>query len=243
MCSPLTNGTRTDRKPTAESVTLDRPTDNMDLQQLPLEEADIPTYYSIQAKAMAEMGRLLYPRGPPPEAVATSNARTVNTLRKGAASASKFLKIVDANCDEPGRILGVAAWDIVPAKSLTERQAEEAEAAGAEIPPGMDEEFAVPFFKAVRDCRRRYLGGEPYICLQVLATLPEMQGQGVGKKAMQWGLEEARRRGLPIYLESTPVARAFYERMGFKIVGYLEWDGKVEGKEMEFACMVRRTEA
>ena len=61
-------------------------------------------------------------------------------------------------------------------------------------------------------------------CLKLnqLFILPEYQGRGIGGECMARLLEEARAIGLPVRLRALKVnvrAIAFYERLGFAIVG------------------------
>lgn len=66
-----------------------------------------------------------------------------------------------------------------------------------------------------------------------LFTLPEAHRQGVGSKLLQEGLHVADEKGLPVYLESSPLAKPFYLRHGFEEVGRFTIDlGKyTEGGE------------
>jgi hypothetical protein len=47
---------------------------------------------------------------------------------------------------------------------------------------------------------------------------------------VNWGIDEAKRLGMPAYLETTPKGRPLYERCGFAVVDHLvtdfsPWDG------------------
>ncbi|KAH8727008.1 acyl-CoA N-acyltransferase [Phaeosphaeriaceae sp. PMI808] len=67
------------------------------------------------------------------------------------------------------------------------------------------------------DSRRKSLGDEPHWYLAPLFTWPEYQGRGVGKKLLQWAIEQADATEpfTPMYLESAPTARAVYMHCGF----------------------------
>ena len=41
---------------------------------------------------------------------------------------------------------------------------------------------------------------------------------------LQWGIDEARKHGLPLYLDSTPTGHELYKRYGFKDVELLSVD-------------------
>lgn len=61
---------------------------------------------------------------------------------------------------------------------------------------------------------------QPHWHLQLLGTLPERQGQGIGSALLRDFLPDADRRGEPAYLEATTLrSRALYERHGFVCQG------------------------
>ncbi|KAF2022348.1 hypothetical protein BU24DRAFT_417995 [Aaosphaeria arxii CBS 175.79] len=71
------------------------------------------------------------------------------------------------------------------------------------------------------DVRREILAGEKHWYLAPLFTWPEWQGKGVGKRLLDWAIEQADATEpvTPMYLESAPYARAVYMHVGFKPVG------------------------
>lgn len=50
---------------------------------------------------------------------------------------------------------------------------------------------------------------------------PAYQRLGIGMKLMEWGMDRAKRDGIPIILEATPAGQRLYEKAGF--VGYGTW--------------------
>ncbi|KAK1998786.1 acetyltransferase [Colletotrichum falcatum] len=53
--------------------------------------------------------------------------------------------------------------------------------------------------------------------LEMCAVDPRFQGKGVARKLVQWGLEEAERRGgLELLLEASAMGRHVYSKLGFK---------------------------
>ncbi|MEU4361055.1 GNAT family N-acetyltransferase [Promicromonospora sp. NPDC023987] len=57
----------------------------------------------------------------------------------------------------------------------------------------------------------------PHVYLSAMAALPRHRGHGAGAAILRYGLDRARDRGLPVYLEaSTPRNQRFYARHGFQ---------------------------
>ena len=52
--------------------------------------------------------------------------------------------------------------------------------------------------------------------LKLLHTDPKHQGRGAGGMLVRWGVEEARRRGVPAYLESSEAGHSLYRKYGFR---------------------------
>lgn len=87
--------------------------------------------------------------------------------------------------------------------------------------------------------RTDWFKGEPHWYLAPLMTWPGWQGRGVGKKLMEWALEQADRETpvTPLYLESAPHARAVYMHVGFVPIGEYQFERRgprvVRGLEAE----------
>ena len=69
--------------------------------------------------------------------------------------------------------------------------------------------------------REEYFKGEPHWYLASLMTWPEWQGRGIGRLLLDDGIgvAEGESPELPLYLESSDMARAVYRRMGFEPIG------------------------
>jgi predicted N-acetyltransferase YhbS len=68
------------------------------------------------------------------------------------------------------------------------------------------------------------VGGNHCRYLQVLAVDPIIWNRGIGRKLVQWGLDEVDRDSLgpaDVFLEAGLRAEAFYNRLGFET---LRWD-------------------
>lgn len=67
---------------------------------------------------------------------------------------------------------------------------------------------------------------QPHWYLNVLATLPERRGQGLGERLLQPMLARCDTEGLPAHLQSTnPRNRTLYRRVGFVETGEVALDG------------------
>lgn len=56
----------------------------------------------------------------------------------------------------------------------------------------------------------------PLIVCAALCVHPLHQRRGAGTALMQWGLLEAKKVGLPAYLEASIYGRPLYHRLGFR---------------------------
>ncbi|KAL2008274.1 hypothetical protein VTN00DRAFT_8256 [Thermoascus crustaceus] len=64
--------------------------------------------------------------------------------------------------------------------------------------------------------------GREYWYLSTLAVLPAFQHRGIGARLVDWGLELARKEGVPVTLKSTESGYRLYERKGFKEVDAMQ---------------------
>lgn len=71
---------------------------------------------------------------------------------------------------------------------------------------------------------------------------PEYYGQGIGSKLLKWGTNEADKRGVKIWLTSTPQAIPVYQKKGWEITKEHSVDlGKYGGSgTYRRALMVRK---
>ena len=67
---------------------------------------------------------------------------------------------------------------------------------------------------------------EPHWYLTHLAVRPELQGQGLGRRLLDWGIERAGNEAVGVYLETANQDNlAFYASAGFKQVGMIRVHG------------------
>jgi GNAT superfamily N-acetyltransferase len=71
--------------------------------------------------------------------------------------------------------------------------------------------------------------------LDLCAVDPEFQRRGIALKLVQWGLEEAKRRGLEATTEASEMGRHVYAKLGFKPVADVEFiidEDVIKGRTM-----------
>lgn len=77
-----------------------------------------------------------------------------------------------------------------------------------------------------------------------LAVLPEWQGKGVGKRLLEWGLENADKHGLDCWVGVSEAALGFFEKIGWEQVGVEEVDvanwGEEEAKKERVVQCIRK---
>lgn len=133
-----------------------------------------------------------------------------------------WFKAVDA---ETNKIIGFCKWrDFV-------------EDTGPEVmekdlaPPPMDD---IPeynqsnvreFFSKLLDYRRDIMGSRPFYLLEVLVVHPSHQRKGAGKALCQWGIDEADKHGVEVYVEASEMGKGLYEKLGCKPIKTYHWPG------------------
>ncbi|KAK2030655.1 acetyltransferase [Colletotrichum zoysiae] len=150
-----------------------------------------------------------------------------------------FLKAALSDPDQPGRrrIAGMAIWgqmsaveghgDPPPKDLIRELNLE------ATFPGDVAEQrYAAACMGSLHKRREEVIrekaaSDEPAVfVLEMCGVDPRFQGKGIAKKLVQWGLEEAKRRGgLELLLEASAMGRHVYSKLGFKQEGpEIEYD-------------------
>jgi GNAT superfamily N-acetyltransferase len=113
---------------------------------------------------------------------------------------------------------GAAVWAPPGAEPFDDEQEEQFGAALAEL-AGPD----IERFGTLAEVFAQYHPDEPLYYCQFLATVPALQGHGIGSAFLRDMLARADREQMPAYHEATtPRNRALYERHGYHTVGELE---------------------
>ncbi|KAI7971321.1 hypothetical protein EIK77_007375 [Talaromyces pinophilus] len=171
------------------------------------------------------------------DALAEQRIKSHKEVEKSEAQespAKKFFgfKAVD---DTTGEIVGEARWMIYyEDEVLTKSIEEEVEDRINPPMPQMQVQPTAEFVRILSTTKRETLAvpsdsgataesNAPIrlrkrVYLQVLAVHPHHQRKGIGRKLIQWGLDEADRLGLIAYLEATADGARLYEQTGFEKV-------------------------
>ncbi|CAO2648756.1 Nn.00g097050.m01.CDS01 [Neocucurbitaria sp. VM-36] len=192
----------------------------MPLEILPVQESDFADFVRIQIAAFSSGGGitgLLTPNPLPPDYVQNSIGKHLKSWRDEPDV--QYLKVIDT--DLGGKMIAGAKWRINE-KERTEEQIQ------SMLPvPGPDEEGrpgAQDFMRFLNRVRREYMGTKPFYFLHILATDPEHHRRGAGAMLLAWGLRKADSAQLPSFLESSPMGRPLYARMGFEPKHVETWD-------------------
>lgn len=158
-------------------------------------------------------------------------------------------KVVDSDLspseDDPpdncGRTIAISAWSLCNVHVAGGDGKRDDKPTYA--PPELRMDAIASLFGPLHAAQQDIMGTDsPYLMLSSLATHPLHQGRGAASMMLEWGLDEADRRGFAVYLDGTGIAKPLYERNGFGVVKEVEWDRKPwggDGKDRHY-CMVRK---
>lgn len=217
----------------------------MPLKLLPMEESDLAAYENIAWQAFkSDLMGLIYPNGFS-QADMDHGIHWALVQWRRHPDKIKFMKVIDTDlpADDPnGKMVGMSKWKIYSRpRTQEEADAEKAENEEQPWPPGINVPMAEEFFAEVGRIRKEQMGLQAYVLLDMLATLPEHHRRGIGAMHLRWGSEIADELGIPCYLESSPMGRPLYERMGYEVVEDLPFDAKKWGsdRDLPHSCMLR----
>ncbi|KAL7412665.1 hypothetical protein BDY24DRAFT_392295 [Mrakia frigida] len=104
----------------------------------------------------------------------------------------------------------------------------------------MDLGFAEKFGAELDRVRKEWSKGRRHWYLSIVVIDPTLHGLGIGSKLLDWGLEQAKKDGVPCFLEASESGRPLYESRGFKVVNWCEFDdaeGPTEDGKLRFPGM------
>ncbi|KAL6234524.1 acyl-CoA N-acyltransferase [Aspergillus navahoensis] len=178
------------------------------------------------------------------------------TARYRQKIAQPRINVLAAVDEDTGALVGCARWLLPatgdqdqdrgkdkPAESASGAESEletESESTSLPLPEGTNRAVYDGFFETLKEKAKSHLRDDD-IVLEFLATLPEYQGNGVGKALLRWGMEQADRQQRRIYLEATREGYPVYEKCGWRGVERIEIDyGRWGGEgSQELTLMVR----
>ncbi|KAF2095282.1 acyl-CoA N-acyltransferase [Rhizodiscina lignyota] len=88
-----------------------------------------------------------------------------------------------------------------------------------------DHELCNAFTDFLAEGRRVFIGGRPHIFVELLATVHEFKGRGVGRLLIDTMCREADQAGWPCFVETNGAIVKFYEKFGFKTKAMKEMPG------------------
>ncbi|GAA6021149.1 hypothetical protein JCM10207_008333, partial [Rhodosporidiobolus poonsookiae] len=176
---------------------------------LPATSSDLPTLARIQCAAFRDtaISRLIFPR------VTDAAHAQQATKRLAEALEDEGQRVVKA-VDEEGTTVGFGLWEVPKWGNKDGEEKEEGEKPKREWPEGTNVELAEDFFG-----RLNSKIDEPHYHLSVLVVDPTKHRNGAGSAILKWGCHKADEEGVPMHLESTPLAVEVYRRAGFSELG------------------------
>ncbi|KAI1265912.1 acyl-CoA N-acyltransferase [Xylariaceae sp. FL1019] len=182
-------------------------------------EADALRSAEIERLAYAPLATtaVLFP-GPMPADVMNHRAAELAKLLRDDPTC-RWLKVVETDI-EPNetndQMIGFAQWNI--------------RTAGEPLPgprtphPGVNDEAFEALFGAINRMRAKTIGDQPHLHLKSLHVDPKYERKGAGQQMISWGVEEAKKAGLPAFLEASQVGYPLYLRCGFREVDRISVD-------------------
>lgn len=196
----------------------------MAFEILPLGVNDVPESFAVAGDAFATFNRIIFDPYP---LTAESTDYLMGRRIEGFSSMPQQygFKAVDT---ETGRIVGVSRWSIQLYDTRLERSLkEEVDARLQPEIPELRRDVARQFYTMLHQGKRQALGIRDdgniasirqHIELQTLYTHPSYQRRGIASALLVWGVDEADRLGLIVYLSASTEGRALYEKFGFECV-------------------------
>ncbi|KAL4780615.1 acyl-CoA N-acyltransferase [Aspergillus varians] len=205
----------------------------------PVQARDLSEIFTVSEKAFEAINPVVFKTLP-------LSAKTIELMAASRAEAfgkdpqATSFKAVDPSS---GGIIGVAYWEVHGEDEVVDKSVEEEVSGGLALDiPERHDDSSIAYYTMLASGKRDVLGipGEgsrveklkKRVELSSLVVHPDFQGKGIGKELMKWGLEEAERLGLPLYLESTSAGRPLYEKIGFEPLKEATFDAREFGADV-----------
>ncbi|KAF6805132.1 acetyltransferase [Colletotrichum sojae] len=182
----------------------------MTIEVQPVLVADLRRCAEIEQQAFAEspLNIVLFPGARAEDGLGSRTDDLTKELREDPTV--RMFKAVDTDLEGDQAIVGWSKWNVhesgMPA------------AKDRVSPPSANDEAYRMMFVGLDQMRERLMGGKPCVYLHILVVDPKHQRRGVGVQMMTWGMQEAVRLGIPVYLESSVSGHRLYQKVGFKDV-------------------------
>ncbi|KAI1369335.1 acyl-CoA N-acyltransferase [Xylaria arbuscula] len=212
----------------------------MPLELQPALEADAERVAEIEREAYGpnEFSSVLFP-GPFPEPVPGAKNSRAEELAKAYREdpSIRWLKVVDtdlAPTEDNKHMIGFAQWNI--------NDGSQPPLAPRVFHVGCNREACEAVFSSLDGIRQsRY--NIKHVHLKLLHVDPKHQRRGAGAMLVNWGVEEAKKLGLPAYLESSPAGHSLYMRAGFRDIDVHSIDFTKWGKASNHITYIMALEA
>ncbi|KAI8632247.1 acyl-CoA N-acyltransferase [Xylariaceae sp. FL1651] len=174
----------------------------------PATEADAERSAEIEKEAYAPdpFNKVLFP-GPFPEPApgqSTRSAELVKLLREDPTT--RWLKVVDTDIEpseDNRQMIGFAQWNI--------NDGSEPPPKGRTFGPGCNIEACEAIFGKIHERRLRVIGDKKHV-------YPKHERKGAGRMLVMWGVEEAKKLGLPAFLNASQKGHLLYSSCGFRVI-------------------------
>ncbi|KAI1131277.1 acyl-CoA N-acyltransferase [Nemania abortiva] len=202
----------------------------MPLVLQPATEADAVRSAQIERAAYASnpFNPLLFP-GPFPEPPAGRNPRAEEMAKQlHGDPATRWLKVVDTDLEateDNQQMIGFAQWNINDGSQLPVRS--------RTFGPGTNAEACEALFGGLHRLCAKHFGAIKHVHLSLLHVHPDHQRKGAGRMMVMWGVEEAKKLGLPASLCASEEGHSLYLSCGFRDIDVQTIDFTKWGKPVD----------
>lgn len=159
---------------------------------------------------------VIFPKGATPESVAFFTRISQHEIRNDTTCDT--VKATDA---DTGELASFATWYLMPEKSV-EQVDEEMLNDQVDLPADANQDAGKVLIRDGHRKRHEIMGSRAYMYLAAVGTATKYRRQGAASLCLEWGTRLADERGLPGYVEGTPLGTELYRKFGFEIVDKLK---------------------
>ncbi|KAL4987972.1 acyl-CoA N-acyltransferase [Aspergillus falconensis] len=185
---------------------------------------DIKDVIHVSELAFVALNRLLYT-----SKLGQKSIDAMVAQREASFNSEPHAKSFKAVDPATGKLVGFARWAVYTEDQAVDKSVEEL--VQARLAPDIPErrnEVAKEVYTGIQVGKRELLGVgaldsnekgiklRKRVELEAIFVHPDYQGKGIAKRFLAWGIEEADRLGVDVYLEATEAGRPVYERTGFQ---------------------------